>query len=138
MQRRIKDIRNELEGRYARSAWDRGVKDFAVDMFDNYIERREIGKKDFFYDDTVRIGKITEADLLNGAKNWSQYSHGGCALIYDSDICEALCNQSEKRKTRGGKLPPNDSEGWLDVQARALKQAALIVIEAVNRREATA
>lgn len=130
MQRLIRDIRNELDNRSARSAWDRGVRDFAVDMLESYLERRNL----CIWDGLVRMGKITEEDLLDGAKDWSQYSRDGNYLIYNQDICRALCNQRDQKRTQDGKLPPNDQEDWLDFQARALQQAAQMVMKAVNRR----
>ena len=72
--------------------------------------------------------------LLNGAQNWEQYSYGGCAEVYDGDICERLCTESQKKKTRDGELPLM-GEDWLTVQARALRQAARIVIRYANRRD---
>lgn len=128
MQRLIADIRKEIAERPARSAWDKGCREYAVELFGDYVEGRHL-------DDSHRVGKITEADLLNGARDWSQYSYGGCALIYDGDICERLCSPSEQKKTRGGEWKPNRNEEWLDVQARALSQAARIVLRIVNRRD---
>lgn len=66
--------------------------------------------------------------LLNGADNWRQYSYGGCALIYDSDIAETLCSPSELKKVKGGDRQPNSRESWLDVQARALYQAERLIV----------
>ena len=60
---------------------------------------------------------------LNGARNWSDYSWGGSAFVYDRDIAAALCTPSELRRTRNGERRPNSREEWLDVQARALHQA---------------
>ena len=131
MQRLIIDIRNELDASHGKSAWKFGVHCYAVDMFAEYVERRGLN----LWDETIRIGKITEEDLLNGAKDWKQYSHDGNARIYDSDICQRLCSQREQKRTQYGKLPPNDHEDWLDVQARALQEAACLVIKAVNRRK---
>ena len=45
------------------------------------------------------------------------------SIIYDSDIAERLCTPSELKKTRNGERKPNSREEWLDVQARALRQA---------------
>lgn len=128
MQRRIADIRAEIAAHPARSAWGKGTREYAVELFDSFVEGRHIT------DDSIRIGKITEKDLMNGAESWEQYSYGGCAEVYDGDICERLCNESEKRRTHGGELPPR-GEDWLSVQARALRQAARIVVRAVNRRD---
>lgn len=60
---------------------------------------------------------------LNGSRDWSEYSWGGSALVYDGDIAAALCTPSELKKTRNGERRPNSREEWLDVQARALYQA---------------
>ena len=105
-----KQIIEEIESRNERSAWGRGVKDFAVDLLGN-IES-----------DTVNPNTL-KADLLNGASDWSQYSYEGYALIYDSDIAEAMCSPSELKRKDGGRLATNSRETWLDVQARALSQA---------------
>lgn len=66
--------------------------------------------------------------MMNGAKNWKEYSYGGCALIYDKDIAETLCTPSELKRKRGGELQPNSTETWLDVQARALYQASRVAV----------
>ncbi|MEG1562512.1 MAG: hypothetical protein RR365_02105 [Bacteroides sp.] len=130
MQRHIADIRHDIETNPARSAWDKGVRGYAEELFDGYV-RDALN----ICDENTCLGKIAEKDLLNGASDWSQYSWGGCADVYDCDICEHLCSPSEQKKRRGGELRPNANEEWLDVQARALRQAARLVIRAVNRRD---
>ena len=65
--------------------------------------------------------------LLNGAQSWKEYSYGGSALVYDYDIARHYCMPCELRKTQNGNRQPNKRETWLDVQARALSQAARIV-----------
>lgn len=76
---------------------------------------------------------VTEANMLNGASNWKEYSYGGSSLIYDMDIAERLATPSEiKSRTRkDGSLNQmaNARETWLDVQARALYQASRRVLE---------
>ena len=144
MQRKISEIRQELQGVKARgeytpeklrafnrkSAWDRGVCDYAEWLLDDYLDRRDL----LGVDENTRIGSISEKDLLNGAESWSEYSHYGCCLVYDEDICQALCSPKEQNRLRNGELPPNAHEDWLDFQARALQQAAKKVLAAVNRR----
>ena len=105
----------------ARSAWDKGIRAYALDLVDN-LER-----------DTYRDYKDVIAALLNGADNWTQYSYGGCALIYDGDIAERLCAPSEYKRTRGGELAPNSYETWLDVQARALRHAQALILRMIKR-----
>ena len=95
-----------------RSAWDRGVVRYAVDLM-NDVDGKE----------------ITEKNLLNGAKDWREYSYGGSALIYDVSICNRLCAPYEIKKTHNGERRPNKQENWLDVQARALYQAARLIMK---------
>jgi hypothetical protein len=104
----------------ARSAWRRGVRAYALEM----IESAE-----------CELAAVTDLkkELLVGAANWREYSYGGCALIYDGDIAERLCAPSEYAKTRQGERAPNQRETWLDVQARALGQAAALIASALKR-----
>ena len=101
-----------------RSAWSRGVKAKAVEMLAEMYRQG--------------IHKPTEADLLNGARNWREWSHGGCGLVYDTDIAEAYCTPSELKRKRGGELPPNRNESWLDIEARAAAQAANLILRRVK------
>jgi short-subunit dehydrogenase len=104
----------------ARSAWSKGVKAYAIE----FLESAEIEL-------TKENVKTT---LLNGADNWSQYSYGGSALIYDADIAERLCSPSELKRNRGGELQPNSRETWLDCQARALRQACNLIKSNIPRK----
>ena len=106
------EIKKALEKEKARSAWKTGVIQYAFDILDNMEE-----------------GEVTEKHLLNGARNWKHYSYGGCALTYDVDICNRLCSPSEIKKTKDGERRPNKQENWIDVQARALYQAARLIMK---------
>lgn len=115
---RINNMQQIISTRKTYSAWDRGVTAYALDLLDN------------LHDNTGdSVDTCTDIDTLSlaGAEDWQQYSYGGCSLTYDGDIAHRLCTPSELRKTRGGVLPPNSRECWLDVQARALHQAAVVV-----------
>ena len=114
-------IISALEARKDRSAWDKGVTDFAIDLIDNI----DFNKPEF-----------NKTDLLNGASDWNAYSWGGSGLIYDADIAETLCSPSELKKCKGGERRPNSREEWLDVQARALFQAANRLSNIVRSLEA--
>ena len=120
-QKLIATIRNKIINSPAKSAWNKGVRTYALEIFDNYIEEHDSNKQ------------ITEKDLLNGASDWSEYSWGGSSLIYDEDICKRLSTPSEQKKTRSGERKQNHNEEWLDVQARALYQAAQIVLSIANK-----
>ena len=71
--------------------------------------------------------------MLNGATDWKEYSYGGNSCIYDWEIAERLVTPSAiKRKTRkDGSINQmaNSYESWLDLQARALRQACRKILE---------
>ena len=117
----------ELEARKDRSAWDKGVTVYALELVEELEERAEYEKRD------PAPGAELREWLLNGAHDWKQYSWGGCALCYDEQIAERLCTPSELKKTRNGERRPNASEEWLDVQARALYQACNRLAKIYNR-----
>lgn len=89
-----------------RSAWDKGVLAYALDLLEDYEPE-----------------EVTCKGLLNGAEDWQAFSYGGNALIYNEDIAERLCSPSMLKKKRGGALPPSQFEMWLDLQTDALEQA---------------
>ena len=104
----------------ARSTWARGVKEYAEFLVEG------------IYSNDTDVVKADTSIYLNGAKNWKEYSYGGCALVYDYDIAKSLCTPSELRKTDLGRKMPNSSENWLDVQARALFQAHMLITELIG------
>ena len=117
----IEKLYQSIESEKQRSAWDKGVTQYALELVEQLDEQIDGG---YFDELDLTESKKVRAALLNGAENWSQYSWGGCSLIYDGDIAERLCCPSELKKTRNGERRPNSREEWLDVQARALRQAA--------------
>lgn len=122
-----------INGREQRSAWRRGVTAYALELLEDLEEGVNGG---YISADDLNPPADFSRVLLNGASDWSAYSWGGCSLIYDSDIAARLCCPSELKKTRDGERRPNSREDWLDVQARALAQAARVVRNAY--REVTA
>ena len=123
----LKTAMKAMENRADRSAWNRGVTVYARELLGGVAENVEHAyyaapqTRDEFY----RVA-------LNGAGTWREYSYGGCSLAYDGDIAKRLCTPSELKKTRGGELDPNSQETWLDVQTRALNQAAARAWNAVR------
>lgn len=116
--REYADIKETLETRKDRSAWDKGVTIYALELLEEYAERAAYEGRQ-----AANTAEFKEW-LKNGASDWDQYSWGGSSLIYNSDIAERLCCPSELKKTRNGERRPNSREEWLDTQARALSQAA--------------
>ena len=112
-----------------RSAWNRGLTAYAAELTEGLREAVEGG---YFDPDDLSAPRLVERELLNGASDWSQYSWGGCSLIFDRQIAERLCTKSELRQTRNGERKPNRREEWLDVQTRALYQASALVVDALR------
>lgn len=106
-----KAILEKLETMAERSAWKKGVLLYAFLILENID------------DDTELTRNNAEEILLNGASSWEQYSWGGSALVYDGDIAKMVCTPSELKRAKDGERRPNSNEEWLDVQARALRQA---------------
>ena len=100
----------------ARSAWGRGVQAAAVEIVESvdYIDELPASYKPF------------ERALLGGARDWSQYSWGGCSLCCNVEIAERYMTPSGLKRYMA---PGHEaSEGFggeqlLDMQARALRAA---------------
>lgn len=113
------ELKNLVTKSPARSAWQRGVRTYAIELLDllddeDYIEAKT----------AVVLKKL----LLNGASDEKTYSYDGHSLWYDGDIARRLCALWELRRTDYGKKPPNSGENWLDVQARAIYQAVELIL----------
>ena len=115
----LESVLEEMK-RNAKSAWGRGVCDYALMILDN---RSDL--------DDFHTNGLKE-ELLNGSRDWCKYSYSGSACIFDSDIAERLCTPSELKRRDYGRLKPNSREEWLDVQARALSQAYNLIVMAVK------
>lgn len=110
-------MRNQINAKRCRSAWDRGVRIYALEIVDGIEECATWeGEEPANEKELLRYA-------LNGAMDWTQYSEGGCTLVYNRQIAERLCTPSELRKTQNGMKDPNPRESWIDVQTRALYQA---------------
>lgn len=111
-------VRQAIESEKARSAWSKGVKEYALELVE-HCKENDI--------------EINKENMLNGARDWKEYSYGGSALIYDYDIAQRLCSASELKRNKEGERNPNAMETWLDCQARALYQACNMVMR-LNRK----
>lgn len=123
----VERITAKVEQTKTRSAWDRGVKAYAVELVEELREAVEGGYIEAW---ELSNRRLMEKAMLNGADSWSQYSEGGCSLCYDGQIAERLCTPSELKRTDNGRKDPNPRESWIDVQSRALFQAAQLVLNA--------
>ena len=127
----INEIKKAVEQENAkekRSAWGRGVGVYALEMVDALEEWQQWNDGEAIPTEREQLKNA----LLNGAQDWAQFSWGGSSLIYNYDIAKRLCNNTELKLTREGDREPNAREGWLDVQARALRQAFTRVYRAIK------
>ena len=115
----------KIEGLKFRSTWQKAVQEDASGLLWELMD----GRYDDIVEDVMAFKNIEvfESALRNGAETWKDFSEGGCALIADEDIAKHYCTASELKKTHNGEKAPNSRESWLDVQARAFWQAALLV-----------
>lgn len=121
----IKNIMKHINKNTGRSAWSKGVAEYAAEILEaiDYVDEDELTNE-----------RLIDRALLNGASDWNEYSWGGCSLIYDGDIAERLCNPTELKRTKNGERRPNSREEWLDTQARALFQASKLIKAALLSR----
>lgn len=124
----LKTLREKLENHKARSYWAAGVKTYAAEILDtleNVAAYNNANGTQQEYNYTA--SRQNHEDALNGAENWLEYSCGGCSLVSNCAIAETLCTPSELTRTKKGNRRPNAREDWLDVQARALFQAQILL-----------
>ena len=130
----IQAVANEVMNNKTRSAWSKGVQAYALDILANFEEWRKWNEEN-----GESVPELDERTALNGASDWSAWSYGGCGLVYDSEIAERLCTPSEMRKLQyktGGMRYPAPCTNWLDVEARAARQAWQMIAKAMRVVEA--
>lgn len=127
----IKELRKKLEKHKATSAWDKGIKVYADLMLDNLVDNGAStwsGKVEDLH--TADWGWAHQRNpRRHEMDDWREESYGGSWLIYNEDIAKTLTSPSKFKKTDNGAKRPNPREEWLDVQARALYQAAKLLQE---------
>ena len=126
---RLKDIYNIIDNKKTRGAWNNGVKVYALFLLEGVILEE---------DDPVYTVPGLKDRLLNGAKNWQHYAAGGGGFVYNYEIARTLCTPAQlKRYTykEGGLEDPNRYETWIDVEARALFQAWLLIRDTITAEE---
>lgn len=122
----LSELSAKIENLKTRSAWQKGIKEYAAELVEKLEE---------YAGYSVTPGNVEVNDpagfleiCLNGAQDWEQYSRGGMSLVYDGTIAERLCTKSELKRVNGGERMPNRFNDWIDIQARALRQAYSLVV----------
>ena len=121
---KIADIRAGLYLYRNNSAWRRGIDAAARDLCDDLEEAARFrgcpGEVPAATSDDLR------ALLLNGARDWQQFSAGGCALVANEDIAERYFPPS--RRNREFRRCDADPVHLLRVQACALANASARIV----------
>lgn len=107
-------IENEVN---ARSVWNKAVKADVLELIENVLDN--------FEPEQYGTAEQLRACMLNGAKDWEQYSWGGCALVYNDAIRSHYLTPSEQKRYKGDTVRGSH---LLDIQAEALSQAARLVL----------
>lgn len=121
-----------VKGYKPRNAYERGVKKYAIEI----LERRDPKPRE-----QIDVGSDLwrlEDKLLDNAGSWGNYSWGGCSLIEDHKIAKRLLTPYEYKvfctpDGRWAYRDPNPKEQWLDVQTRALYQAAQLILKIYDK-----
>lgn len=129
----IQAISEAIEARKERSAWGKGVKAYAFHILAHFEEWQRFNESE-----GLECPELDERTALNGASDWSAWAYGGCGLVYDNNIAVTLCTPSEREKWHKRCCPnmANPRETWLDVEARAARQAWALIAREVARLEA--
>ena len=130
----LRTLREKLENHKTRSYWAAGVKEYAEEIIDHLEEKEkfdDLNASEYDYTGSIQ----NHLDALNGARDWFNYSWGGCSLVSNAAIARTLCTPSELEKTKDGEKQPNAREDWFDVQARALYQAECLLNDLATGRK---
>ena len=120
----LTNLRGIISESRARSAWSRGVNDYALDILDNLEEYAN-----YEFENNGVFPPLSEPLALNGADNWQHYAAGGCGLVYTSAILERLCTPSELRRLSRSSRCDIDA---ISLEARALFQAWRVIVLACS------
>lgn len=122
------DLLKKLNTIKTRSAWDKGVLGYTLEIVENYAPEEVTS-----VDDVLNYRRDKHESLYSVA---SLHSHGGSFEIYDEAIAERLCTPSEFKRAHykdgSMKQMANARESWLDVQTRAVFQAYNRIQEALR------
>lgn len=118
------ELLEKIQALKTRGALGAGRKEYALELV-----------KTLECTDVPRNKKELEKLLLNGAKDWEQYSYGGCSLIYDEDICSRICTERVQKRKHYGELQPDGGRTWLDLQSAVLGEAFRVIWNVVKEGE---
>lgn len=116
----IQAVKKAIEAMNPRNAWERGVQAYALDFLRDFDECRKFSEAQ-----GEALPDMDERTALNGAKDWQQWSEGGCGLVYNYAIAERLYTPA-----RVARLPKN-FDGLVE-EARAVKKAWQLISRTIE------
>jgi len=127
----VLDIMIQINKEKPRSAWNQGVKLYAMEILSKI---REEGHECLTFDENgkLRLQSWTIYSLSKGFDHWVDMSKGCTFLVYDRDIAIRLCTGSELQKTKWGERNPSKRETWIECQGRALYQARNLICDKIK------
>lgn len=120
----IQVVANEVMNNKTHSAWSKGVQAYALEMLESFEEWRKWNEEN-----GESVPELDERTALNGADNWRHWAEGASGLAESYAILCRLCPPSEVQKGVRG-------IDWLEVEARAARQAWRMIADAVRVVEA--
>lgn len=120
----IQAVANEVNNTKTRSAWSKGVQAYALDILANFEEWQKFNESE-----GLECPELDERTALNGADNWRHWAEGASGLAESCAILCRLCPPSEIKK--GVR-----NIDWIEVEARAARQAWQMIAKAVRVVEA--
>lgn len=131
---KIIEIQNKLKAFNPKSAWKKGVREYALEIVEEYVSGGAWNGVDITDARQVLNYTYTKDEKLLDIVRFM--SEGGSFLIYNEDIAERLCTRSELLHAthKDGSLRDhaNARESWLDVQSRAVYQACNIISHIIH------
>ena len=127
----IISIMTRINSWKANSAWNRGVKLYAMEILSNI---KDEGQNELSFDENGKLIQKTWTihGLTQGFDHWVGCSQSGQFEIYDREIALRLCTASELQKTKFGERNPSKRETWIECQGRALFQARNLIAKTVT------
>ena len=124
-------VLNELTRHESHSAWMHGVVAYAVNML-NSISDHDFAYLVYYAQQEGEDGiEKARAILHTPYDNWRNYSRLN-GWLSDEAIATLLCTPEELKRFDGGKLPPNGRSTWIDIQTRAMYNAACLIVATVQ------
>lgn len=115
----IQTVMERVKAEHMRSPYRQGIQIQAVEMLQELSEKG-------FPNEYSSVKELKEA-LLNGAKDFKEWTYSGFGLIYDTDIAARFCGPKELKRVQNGLRDPHKGSTWIDMYAQAVNEAYKLI-----------